>query len=343
MDPQILGIIVGIPSALIALIALGVMLRRILRRDEASQDEHVPDAVETTHRVEITVDQPRAPGREIEASYWAGRPESLGDKFYGRDDELGAIATSFKGSRAVVISGGAGSGKSRLAAEYAHSAKVNGFWTAGETDIASTLAGLAPSLGIDVGGKSDDEIAVEVQRGLASLSSENLWVVDNLPNMEQVNELLNESGSARLLIATRDSRRHLLPPRVAYHWIEVLGPDAATALLCSRSKASPDDPKIALIADRVGRLPLALEVLAARLGEPRQSPERVLEQLDQAPTVLQMEAFKKALGATIPRAEGVFASIRGTLDSLGEQDREALSGPDVRGHLAWLRLRSLRD
>ena len=263
---------------------------------------------------------------QMPVSYWLGRPESLGDGLYGREDELGAIASSFAEGRAVVTSGGAGSGKSRLAAEHAHRAKVDGFWAAAGADLASTLAGLAPALGIDVEGKSDDEIAAEVQRGLAGLSPETLWVIDNLEDLEQVNDLLNGSGSVGLLITTRDSRRHLVPSTVAYHWIEALEPDAAKALLCSRSETSPEDPTVALIANRVGRLPLALEVLAVRLGEPRQSPEGVLEQLDQAPTVLQMQTFEKALGASIPRAEGVFASIRGTLDDLGEQDREALSG-----------------
>ncbi|MCH8184467.1 MAG: tetratricopeptide repeat protein, partial [Chloroflexi bacterium] len=326
MDLQLLAIIVGVPGALAALIVVGATLRRMLRRDGATHDEHDSDTAETTHRIAITVDQPGVPGAETEVSYWAGRPESLGDGFYGREDELGAIASSFAEGRAVVISGGAGSGKSRLAAEHAHRAKVDGFWTAGGTDLASTLAGLAPELGIDVAGKSDDEIAGEVQRGLAGLSPETLWVVENLADLEQVNALLNGSGSVRLLITTRDSRRHLLPSTVAYHWIEVLEPDAAKALLCSRSKTSSDDPTVALIADKVGRLPLALEVLAVRLGELRQSPERVLEQLEQAPTVLQMETFRQALGATIPRAEGVFASIRGTMDDLGEQDRDMLSG-----------------
>ena len=263
---------------------------------------------------------------QMPVSYWLGRPESLGVGFYGREDELGAIAASFAEGRAVVISGGAGSGKSRLAAEHAHRAKVNGFWTAGGADLASTLAALAPALRIDVEGKGDEEIAGEVQRGLGGQSPETLWVVDNLGNLEQVNPLLNGSGSVRLLITTRDSRRHLLPATVAYHWIEVLEPEAAKALLCSRSETSPKDPTVALLADRVGRLPLVLEVLASRLGEPRQSPKRVLEQLDEAPTVLQMETFQEALGASIPRAEGVFASIRGTLEDLGEQDRNMLSG-----------------
>ena len=181
-------------------------------------------------------------------------------------------------------------------------------------------------MGIDFEGKGDDEIAVEVQSGLAGQPPETLCVVDNLEDLEQVNALLNGSGSVRLLITTRDSRRHLLPSTVACHSIEVLEPDAAKALLCSRSETSPDDPTVARIADSVGRLPLALEVLAAHLGEPRQSPERVLQHLDQAPTVLQMETFQQALGASIPRAEGVFASIQGTLEDLGEQDRNMLSG-----------------
>ena len=150
MDTQLIGILVavvgiliGVPGTLVALKAL----RRRRESDAATDDEHDSDTAETPHRLTITVDQPGVPRAETEVSYWAGRPDSLCDWFYGREDELDAIASSFAEGRAVVISGGAGSGKSRLATEYGHRKKVNGFWTAAGTDLASTLAGLAPALG----------------------------------------------------------------------------------------------------------------------------------------------------------------------------------------------------
>ena len=137
--------------------------------------------------------------------------------FYGRQLELEALGSAFKEGRAVILSGGAGSGKSRLASEYSHRADVKGFWTTAEVDVDSTLAGLAPALGVNVEGKDAAEIAGEVQRRLTVLPPEMLWVVDNLTDLEIANGLLNASGSVRLLITTRDSRRHLLPAAVAFH------------------------------------------------------------------------------------------------------------------------------
>ena len=165
-----MAIIVGIPSALAALIAVGATLRRMLSRNGATDDEHGLDTAETTgqlsdgesrydvdiegsqgvvigHNPKVTMQFVSEAGARSQVNYWAGRPESLGDRFYGREDELGATASSLAGGRAVVTSGGAGSGKSRLAAEHAHRAKVDGFWTAAGADLASTLAGLAPELG----------------------------------------------------------------------------------------------------------------------------------------------------------------------------------------------------
>ena len=266
--------------------------------------------------------------REPAVGQWAGRPASLGGGFVGRQDDLRAIASAFASHRAVVVSGGAGSGKSRLAAEHTHRSKADGFWTSGGANLASTLAALAPAFGIAVEGKGDDEVAGDVQRRLAGLPPETLWVVDNLADLELANALLNASGSVRLLVTTRDSRSELLPATVAYHQTEVLEHEAAIGLLRSRGQASPEDPALARIAELVGHLPLALEVLAARLGAPLQSPETVLAQLERAPTSIQMEIFERALGASIPRAEadGVFAAIVGTLQDLSDEDRQALVG-----------------
>ena len=232
----------------------------------------------------------------------------------GRDKDLQAVSDAIATCDAVVISGGAGSGKSRLAAQYTHQAGGPGFWTAAGSGVVETLVGVAAALGVRLVERADEEIAGEVQRRLAEVPPETLWVVDNLEDIELVNGLLSASGSVRLLITTRDSRRNLLPATVAYHFTEVLQDQPAIDLLRSRSDTVRDHPALARIVEKVGRLPLALEVLAARLAEPRRTPESVLAQLDRAPTAIQMDAFEEASGASVPRAEaeGVFAAIAGT-------------------------------
>ena len=153
--------------------------------------------------------------------------------------------------------------------------------------------------------------------------------MDNVHSLDLVNELSSAVSSIHLLVTTIDARGYLLPFTVAFREIDVLEPDPAIALLCSRrrpaSSLDSQDPSLGEIAELVGRLPLALEMLAIRLGAPRQTPERILGQLKTAATPIDLEAFQEAAGATIPRVEGVYATIVGVLANLPAQVREQIS------------------
>jgi tetratricopeptide (TPR) repeat protein len=244
-----------------------------------------------------------------------------------------ALAEAFNHHRAVVVSGGAGTGKSRLAAEYSHQSKGEGFWTTAGTTLIQTLVVLAPHLGVLLSEGSDAEVAEQVQIRLGQLTQEKqdtlLWVVDNVGDLNLVNELAAAVGSWRLLVTTRDSRSQLLPRSIAFVELQALDIDPAVALLCSRRRDSSldaQDPLLKEVAEAVGRLSLALEMLAVRLGEEWQTPQRIKDQLRQAPNPVQMEVFQEAAGgASIPRADGVFAIISGTLETLSPTVREQIS------------------
>jgi hypothetical protein len=266
-------------------------------------------------------------------SYWSGRPDSLGASFFGREQELATLAKAFNNHQAVVVSGGEGTGKSRLAAEYSHQSKAEGFWTTAGTTLVQTLVALAPNLGVPLSGQSNAEVAEQVQRRLGQLTQEEqdtlLWVVDNVGDLNLVNELTAAAGSLRLLVTTRDSRSELLPGSIAFVELQPLDIDPAVALLCSRRRGSsldPQDPFLKELVQAVGRLPLALEMLAVRLGENRQTPQRIIDQLRRAPNPVQMEVFQQAAGgASISRADGAFATISGTLETLSPEVREEIS------------------
>lgn len=132
--------------------------------------------------------QPAADGQPA-LDAWLGRPPSIGDAFLGREDEIVDVGKTFEEHSAVVLSGGAGAGKSRLAAQYTYGAGVDGFWTQAGATADATLAALGEALGVAPPGpeRSDEQVAREVSAGLAGLSEAALWVVDNLGEITQSN------------------------------------------------------------------------------------------------------------------------------------------------------------
>jgi hypothetical protein len=238
--------------------------------------------------------QSKAPQQASRTTYWLGRPPSLGESFFGREAELDDLTTVFENCRVVVVSGGAATGKSRLAAEYTHRSQQDGFWTTAGADLLQTLIGLAPSLGVSVE-DGDEDIVNGVLRRLNELTqgrgaSETMpplvWVVDNLAELDLVNELTQAVGTVNLLVTTRSARQEYLPRTAAFIELKALKPDPAIELLSSRRRQNSswdqNDPALRDLAEEVGRLPLALEMLAVRLDRPRQAPNQILDQLRKA-------------------------------------------------------------
>lgn len=101
--------------------------------------------------------------------------------------------------------------------------------------------------------------------------------------------------------------------------------EPAIALLRSRGHAGNDDTNLGEIARAVDGLPLALEMLAVRLGVPGTTATALLDELSTAPTVVEMTAFEEAGGPSIERVDGVFAALKGTLDRLEPDVRERIA------------------
>ncbi|MCH8196355.1 MAG: hypothetical protein IIB12_09820, partial [Chloroflexi bacterium] len=87
---------------------------------------------------------PEKTGEDRAADRWQGRPGTLGKGFFGRDADLKTLADAVKTHRVVVTSGGAGAGKSQLAAAHTFTRPNRGFWTTAGTDAIPPPAALAP-------------------------------------------------------------------------------------------------------------------------------------------------------------------------------------------------------
>ena len=165
-------------------------------------------------------------------------------------------------TQTAAIHGLGGVGKTQLALEYVlrheNQYKIV-WWIKAETEqgILTDLAGLGEELGLPVG----KELEANVNRLLKHLATISDWllVYDNIPEVDDVRKWLPGSENGQILITSRSTKWGGVANPLT---VKVMEPAEAIELLLTRSG---DDNKAAAIeiAQRVGHLPLALEVAAA--------------------------------------------------------------------------------
>lgn len=223
--------------------------------------------------------------------YWNGRPRSIGRRFFGRESDMKAMSNAFESRANLVLSGGPGTGKSQLATEFVERSKRKGFWTPGGQTALQSLISLAPHLGVEREERSDEELLIQIRRGMQELPDKTLWVIDNLPDLDQLNELLNETGRISLLVTTQDRRQNVVPGGVDFQTVEVLDLESAVQLLCRSGRHDSKQTVFSEIVEEVGLLPRAVEVLAVQLDSPTESPERLLAELRKTANPLELDRF----------------------------------------------------
>ena len=216
--------------------------------------------------------------------------------FVGRDREVAELTALMSGgARLVTLTGPGGSGKSRLAIEAAGELipafKAGAFWVglAALRDPALVTAAVAQTLG--------------AKRGLPEHIGERelLLVLDNL---EQVVEaapelavLLEACPNLTLLVTSRELLR--VRGEVPYPVPPLAGPDAVR-LFCARAQTEPDET-IGELCRRLDRLPLAVELAAARASvlSPAQLLDRLAQRLDLLKGGRDADPRQQTLRATI--------------------------------------------
>jgi predicted ATPase len=196
----------------------------------------------------------------------------------GRDEDVEAILARFAdGQRLVTITGPGGTGKTRLAlqvaAELVGTVADGVFWV-GLAPLADP--NLVPAEIAQTIGAPDDLRGFLRDRELVVL-------LDNFEHLlaaaDTVAELLSGARGLRVLVTSR------APLRIAgeaEYPLEPLGPTDAVTLLVERARAIgrevPPDETAAAICSRLDRLPLAIELAAARLR--LFGPEKLLDRLE---------------------------------------------------------------
>jgi tetratricopeptide (TPR) repeat protein len=195
---------------------------------------------------------------------------SLDDKFVGRVDSFWILHDALFRDGTAILSGVAvavgtgGLGKTQLAIEYAHrfGAAYSGvYWVDADRGLSTLIAQVSEAANIDIDTKAAESIQLEqVWHGLNAMPVISLLILDNFPEQGSLQPYLPVGGRVHTLITTR--RQDLSHPSVR---LNVLTTEEGVRLLNTGERQFGNDTG-ALLVDRLGGLPLALELARGYLN-----------------------------------------------------------------------------
>jgi hypothetical protein len=235
------------------------------------------------------------------------------DNFVGRGAELDRLDAILLGGQSpaavtpatvgrAALRGMGGTGKTSLAVEYAHRYRdlYAGVWWCPAENRDTLLAALV-HLGVELGVTASDDqnrepAAKEALRRLAQQRATWLMIYDNVSGPDEITDLIPMSG-ARLLITSRFSDWRGWAEEVT---VDVLPLADAIEYLQNRS-GHRDEEGANVLAEAVGRLPLALDHAAAYC---RRTQLRFLDYADKVARLI----------ATLPRGVAYPRSVMTTFN-----------------------------
>jgi hypothetical protein len=219
---------------------------------------------------------------------------SLGSLFKGREAFLRRLRESLTradgGTTAIVskaLYGMGGIGKTRAAVEYAWTYRVD--YTAllfaqadSPEELRRNLAGLAGPLLLAEREAAEEEVRLNAVLAWLGANPGWLLILDNIdasPSVAEVDRLMGRLAGGHVILTSRlDGFARQVEPLE----LDVLSLDAASSFLLEatdtrRHKAADDDAGARDLADKLGRLALALEQAAATIDKLRCGFRRYLE------------------------------------------------------------------
>lgn len=247
----------------------------------------------------------------------------------GRTSELKGIGDAVRATRLVTITGPAGVGKTRLAIELAGryaSRGAQGVWLVDLTAAAKpdeVAAEAARALHVRPGKGSTPTEAL----GRYLAERETLIVLDNCEHvLDQCSDLVAKLLSAAAGVRILATSREFLGVSGETVWrLDPLAPDHARRLFVERARQRrpdflpdpPTDETIARLCERLDRLPLAIELAAARVS--MMTPAEVFGALEN-----RIEVLARAERDAPAHHRTVRAALDWSYDLLDEDEQAAL-------------------
>ena len=202
--------------------------------------------------------------------------------FTGRDEQLVALRAQLAGQGGATLVptaalyGMGGVGKTQLALAYAQRHRDDyqlGWWVPAETELGMVTA--LADLGTMLGLPADLSPAMLAAGARDALGERSGWLVifDNVPDPAAVAKFLPGAGGGHVLVTSRDSAWQGIADPVP---VDLLPHEDAVGLLLRRT-GDQDQQAAAQLAEKLGRLPLALEQAAAYAASERLPLARYLE------------------------------------------------------------------
>ncbi len=308
---------------------LGALLERQGRLEETRQ--------------RLLLDSARLPPRNLAGVrlYPVELPPSIGSSFVGREDDLWridfALTTSLTGEEpTAVLSGaleaGGGYGKTRLALEYLHRLGPlhfpgGLFWVDADVSnerLEEQFHGILSTIRPNTPPLSDfrtqqRNAAHELAQALHSHSAKEpvLYIVDNVPepapgqSPKPLKTWCPALGKVALLVTSR-ARLSLGNEGLQALPVATLAPDAAVILLTEKvDRSSLEASDWRFIAEWVGHLPLALELLNRALRASAISPSELLAKARHVGPAQELDRQMEVLRPHIPEGQ-----LRGVTEAL---------------------------
>ncbi|MFF5290549.1 tetratricopeptide repeat protein [Paractinoplanes globisporus] len=230
--------------------------------------------------------------------------------FTGREQAVGALRNALAPARpggvqlVSAVAGMAGIGKTELVLQTARDVLAAGWFPGGVLFVdmfgydsdrrmtaADALAGWLTAIGIPgehipAGEQDRSRLWRSVLNAYTGQGRRLLLIIDNVSSEDQVRPLLFGDGRVPALLTSR----HTLDLDARLHDVDVLGPDAALAMIGEvlAARRGPDDPRLlpearaglAGLVEVCAGLPLALRIVAALLADrPHLRPQAMVERL----------------------------------------------------------------